>query len=85
MYKCLIIFSFAIPCLITLSTLIPGLSLVFASILYLISSIKNERWHLIDLKKTKRDPKVVKIPDYPPPVNIDQIVGSFNDKGQLYL
>ena len=51
-----------IPCLITLSTLIPGLNLLIVSILYLISTIKREKWIPIEVRGQKYTPKIAEPP-----------------------
>ena len=53
--------SLGVPCLITLSTLIPGLNLIIVSILYLMSTIKKEKWINIKVKGEKYRP-----PAHPP-------------------
>ena len=61
-----------IPCLITLSTLIPGLNLLIVSILYLISTIKREKWIPIEVKGQKYTPKIAEPPKDPPQRTVSQ-------------
>ena len=60
------------PCLITLSTLIPGLNLLIVAFLYLMSTIKSEKWKFIEVKGEKYKPKIAEPPNRVPQRTVSQ-------------
>ncbi|CAF0739167.1 unnamed protein product [Brachionus calyciflorus] len=72
--RSLFYFILSIPCLLTLSTILPGLFLLISSGLYLIGFLKKEEWYKIEKKEEiyKRI-NVLQAPERPPPRNFSQI------------
>ena len=64
----------SIPCLLTLSTIIPALNLLITSGLYLLSNIRKEKWTEIQNKEEiYRNVTIIQAPERPPPRSISDI------------